>query len=58
MEYAYFLGSQAMSICKNINRLSDKELALLAAKLLQPTTETHVKAFITIVRSLCREEQH
>jgi hypothetical protein len=35
--------------------MSDKDLALIGVKLLQPTTEVHIKAFIKIVRDLCKK---
>ena len=48
------------NICKDINRLSNKELALLGIKLLQArmqmVSEIHVKSFIAIVRALCKKQ--
>jgi hypothetical protein len=37
--------------------MSDKEIALLATKLLQQATETHIEAFIKIVRDLCKKRE-
>jgi hypothetical protein len=39
-----------MKLCK----MSDKDLALLATKLIENPTEIHIKAFIKIVRELCK----
>jgi hypothetical protein len=43
---------------KMLCRLSDKDLALLAIKLLQEkgakeVTDVHIKSFITIIRKVC-----
>ena len=49
-----------MSICRNINKLSNKELALVALKLLQArmqmVSEVHAKSFVVIARALCKKQ--
>jgi len=40
-----------MKICE----MSDKDLALIAAKLIPQATEIHIKSFIKIVRELCKK---
>ena len=47
-----------MSVSSNLCRLSDKELALLAIKLLsdrgaKEVSDAHVKSFMVIVRRYC-----
>ena len=48
------------NLCRNINKLSSKELALLGIKLLQArmqmVSEIHTKSFVVIVRALCKKQ--
>ena len=43
---------------KKLCQMSDKDLALIAVKLLQTTTEVHIEAFIKIVRDMCKKSNH
>jgi hypothetical protein len=39
-------------------RLSNKQLVLLALKLLKRTSDVHIKTFVRIVREYCKEVEN